>query len=163
MSRKGELWTKEEEQQLVIEYEKGVSLETIADYHGRTTIAIECRIQKLALPPNYWYLFILLLREERYYIGITKHPNNILKDNVFDRKEGKNPWLDKYPVIAKSSHILINDLFLLDKTVKHYMYRYGLSRVRGGSYSSLDLTQEQIKSIQKELSFIYQKDQCSFV
>lgn len=159
MSRKGVSWTKEEEENLVKEYKRGVSVETIADYHGRTTIAIECRIQKLALPSNHWYLFILLLREERYYVGITKKPNDILKENVFERREGKNPWLDKYPVIGKSSHIQIDDLFLLDKTVKHYMYRYGPNRVRGGSYSSLELTQEQIKAIEKELSFIYQIDQ----
>lgn len=160
MSRKGFPWTQEEEERLKREYlDAMVSLETIADSHGRTVDAIQGRLQKMELQRKEWYLFVLLLVKDRYFVGLTRNPQDLLKYYVMERKEGENPWLDAYPVVGKVELYEIRELFEVDQKVKHYMYRFGLDRVRGGSYSSLTLSDAQFTGIKAELSFVYQCDQ----
>lgn len=162
MSRIGFPWTEKEENQLREEYqEKSVSIDTIADFHCRPSSAIYSRLQKMQIPILERYLFVLALRGNRFFIGITSKPEALLREFVFDRKVGQNPWLDLYPVVGKVEQSLMTNLFELDQKVKFYMYHKGLNRVRGGSYSAVHLTSEQINSIQKELALIYQLDQCS--
>lgn len=160
MIRHGFSWTEQEESNLEKEYlEFGVSLETIADLHSRTVSEITYRASKSKMTRPEWHLFVFELVQKRYYIGITKNPTNLMKDYISDRQEGQIPWLDKYPIIEKLEFMPLRDFFEVDQKVKHYMYRFGLNRVRGGSYSSLNLDEAQLTSLKRELSFVLQHDQ----
>ena len=48
-SMQGALWAKEEEQRLIEEFKEGLSLEEIAEKHGRTSGGIRSRLRKLEL------------------------------------------------------------------------------------------------------------------
>lgn len=160
MSRKGFPWSEQEDTNLEKEFlEFGLTLETIADLHCRTIGAIESRTSRMELVRPEWYLFVFELVEGRYYVGVTQKPMNLMKEFILDRQEGQFAWLDRYPVVEKLELFPIRHFFEVDQKVKHYMYRFGLNRVRGGSYSSLNLDETQIQSLRRELSFVRDYDQ----
>ena len=94
------------------------------------------------------FIYVLQLKQEKWYIGKTE-TSKFRIDTHFDSKG--SGFTKKYPPEEIYQIIPECDKYDEDKFVKKYMDKYGIDNVRGGSYSRLELTQEEKKSIQKEL------------
>lgn len=93
------------------------------------------------------YIFILLLQKNKYYIGMCNHPNQIQ-----DYFKGRGPrWLIKYKPLKIVEVISPCDIFDIDKHTKRYMARFGLNNVRGGAYTSMNLSRNDKSHIDKEI------------
>ena len=153
--RHGNYWNYEEESQLRIEYEElYMSVVDIARIHGRSTGTINSRIERLELArKKVFTLFVLKLEEERYFVGVTTSPTFTLS---YDYDYGGGEWLREYGVVGfLEPPRRIDNLFEIDRRVKELMAEFGIERVRGGSYSSIQLTDEQVATLRLELKFVY--------
>ena len=86
------------------------------------------------------------LEQNKYYIGKSKTPNIRLKDHF---NSTGSSWTTKYkPIkVLKVHHNC--DSFDEDKYTLIYMEKYGIDNVRGGSFCSINLSQTDVKTIQK--------------
>jgi len=93
-------------------------------------------------------IYILKLQGGRYYIGKS--------DNVSKRYEqhlngNGSSWTKKYKPISVDKIIPNASAFDEDKYTKEYMSKYGMDKVRGGSYVSVELDDFQKQSINTEI------------
>jgi predicted GIY-YIG superfamily endonuclease len=87
-------------------------------------------------------IYILKLEHGCYYVGKT---NNIEK-RINQHKNGEGAlWTKIHKVISTDKIIHNCSSFDEDKEVKQYMDKYGINKVRGASYVTKDLTEEQYK------------------
>lgn len=94
-------------------------------------------------------IYVLKCEKNRYYIGKTDRP---LQSRVEEHFYGKgSAWTKKYKPIKVVEEIKDADEFDEDKYTKKYMKKYGISHVRGGSYTEINLPDYSIQSLQKEL------------
>ena len=86
------------------------------------------------------------LEHKKYYIGKSKSPDIRLQDHF---NSTGSSWTTKYkPVkVLKVHHNC--DSFDEDKYTLIYMEKYGIDNVRGGSFCSINLSQTDVKTIQK--------------
>lgn len=97
---------------------------------------------------NITWLYVLRLKDDHYYVGTTKD----LSSRFDDHWTGQGAaWTKKYPPIEVVSVGRDKTTFDEDAKVKELMSIYGISKIRGGSYSRCELTQEQIKMLEHEL------------
>jgi hypothetical protein len=94
------------------------------------------------------YIYILSLKSNKYYIGKTNNPNFRLNQHF--NSEG-SIWTKKYKPIKIIKIIPNCDNFDEDKYTKKYMHKYGMNNVRGGSFCSIQLSEKNKSTIQKEL------------
>ena len=93
-------------------------------------------------------IYILRLEQGKYYIGKSEDPQKRFTQHL----EGNGSmWTKKYKPLELVQVINSASNFDEDKCVKEYMNRYGISNVRGGSYSSEILTADQIRLCQMEI------------
>lgn len=92
-------------------------------------------------------IYILKLEEGKYYIGKT----NSLADRYRQHNEGTgSKWTAKYkPINIIDTHP--GDGYDEDMYTKRYMSLYGIDNVRGGSYCTIDLSQETIFHLEREI------------
>jgi len=93
-------------------------------------------------------IYILRLQGGRYYIGKS--------DNVSKRYEQHlngtgSSWTKKYKPISVDKIIPNASQFDEDKYTKMYMSKYGMDKVRGGSYVNVELDDFQKQSINTEI------------
>jgi len=93
-------------------------------------------------------IYILRLQGGRYYIGKS--------DNVSKRYEQHlngtgSSWTKKYKPISVDKIIPNASAFDEDKYTKMYMSKYGMDKVRGGSYVNVELDDFQKQSINTEI------------
>lgn len=100
-------------------------------------------------------IYILKLEENKYYIGKTNNINIRINDHVTGNG---SEWTKKYKPIEIIEIIENCDDFDEDKYTKIYMNKFGIDNVRGGSYSRIVLSKEEINLIQKEI--IGSTDKC---
>jgi predicted GIY-YIG superfamily endonuclease len=86
-----------------------------------------------------FYIYILLLESNKYYIGKTKKPKFRI-DKHF--KSNTTAWTSKYKPIKLVEIIHLEDSFDEDKYTLRYMKQYGISNVRGGSFSQVRMSKE---------------------
>lgn len=101
------------------------------------------------------HIYILELKNNKYYIGKTNHPDYRLEQHF--NSDGAF-WTKKYQPIKILEKIKSSDSFDEDKYTLEYMKRYGIDNVRGGSFSQINLLDGEKKIINKMLSS--QKDKC---
>tara|TARA_Y100000389_G_scaffold203301_1_gene251302 strand:+ start:889 stop:2340 length:1452 start_codon:yes stop_codon:yes gene_type:complete len=94
------------------------------------------------------FIYVLKLKEDKWYIGKTES-SKFRIDTHFDNKG--SAFTKKYSPEEIYQIIPECDKYDEDKYVKKYMDKYGMDNVRGGSYSRLELTEDEKKLIQKEL------------
>lgn len=94
------------------------------------------------------HVYILKLKEGKYYIGKTKNIEK--KWNEHLSGEGSE-WTKKYKPILLMKIIVSTSYFDENKYVKKYMAKYGIENVRGGTYSNIDLDDNSISVLQKEI------------
>lgn len=93
-------------------------------------------------------IYIIRLKGGRYYVGKS--------DNVSKRYEqhlnGKgSSWTKDYPPITLEKIIENASPFEEDKITKEYMAKYGIDKVRGGSYVQKELSDFQIETLKLEI------------
>jgi predicted GIY-YIG superfamily endonuclease len=90
------------------------------------------------------FIYILLLELNKYYIGKTNNPD-IRIDNHFNCDGSE--WTKIYKPIKVYELISDCDSYDEDKYTLKYMEKEGINNVRGGSFSQIELSEEQIKLI----------------
>jgi len=90
------------------------------------------------------FIYILLLEFNKYYIGKTKNPD-IRLDYHFNSNGSE--WTRIYKPIKVYEIIPNCDSYDEDKYTLKYMEKEGINNVRGGSFSQIELSDEQIKLI----------------
>lgn len=91
------------------------------------------------------YIYVLQLENGKYYIGKTTNPDFRLENHF---QGNGSSWTKKYKPIKVLEIIPNCDNYDEDKYTKKYMDKYGIDNVRGGSYSSIELsnlTKEHLK------------------
>jgi predicted GIY-YIG superfamily endonuclease len=92
-------------------------------------------------------IYVLKLEGGRYYVGKS--------DNVMKRYEQHvggcgSAWTKKYKPISLDRTIKNSSPFDEDKVTKEYMAKYGIDKVRGGSYCEMNLDDSQKEAIERE-------------
>ena len=83
------------------------------------------------------YIYVLKLRQNKYYIGKTKSPINRLDDHC---NFGGSKWTQKYnPVEIIEVIPNCEDSYENEKTLE-YMVKYGWENVRGGSWCKVNMS-----------------------
>ena len=93
-------------------------------------------------------IYILKLKENKYYIGKTKNIEKRWNDHIAGNGSG---WTKKYKPISLIKTVLSTSYFDEDKYVKEYMSKYGIENVRGGTYSNIELDDNCISVLEKEI------------
>jgi hypothetical protein len=93
-------------------------------------------------------IYILKLQGNHYYVGKTDNPQKRFQEHL--RGSG-SAWTKKYKPLCIEQVISNQTDFDEDKYVKICMNKYGIENVRGGAYTSIDLTEEQEASLRHEL------------
>ena len=103
------------------------------------------------------YIYILLLKNNKYYVGKPTTPNFSINYN-FNLNNSKwtnnlndDEWTIKYKPVKVLKVIPDCDNFDEDKYTIMYMNKYGIENVRGGSFCELNLTLQNKTIIQKML------------
>lgn len=93
-------------------------------------------------------VYILRLSNGKYYIGKTGNIAKRFQEHV----DGiGSVWTRKYKPMEIEKTIENASPFEEDKQVKEYMRLHGIDNVRGGSYVTLTLTDEQHQEIQRQI------------
>lgn len=101
-------------------------------------------------------IYILRLQGGHYYIGKTD--NNVMQ-RYKQHLDGKGSiWTKTYRPVSVERTIKSQTSFDEDNYTKEYMKKYGVDKVRGGSYANLILTDEQEATLKRE--FRGAEDRC---
>jgi len=93
-------------------------------------------------------IYVLLLEGERYYIG----KSNDVMDRYQQHLNGYgSAWTKKYKPVSLVKTIENVSSFEEDKVTKEYMSKYGIDKVRGGSYVEVDLSKFHIEALKMEI------------
>ena len=90
------------------------------------------------------FIYILQLELNKYYIGKTNNPD-IRLDSHFNSNGSE--WTKIYKPIKVYEIMSDCDSYDEDKYTLKYMEKEGIDNVRGGSFSQIELSDEQIKLI----------------
>ncbi|AYV76226.1 MAG: GIY-YIG nuclease and ricin-type beta-trefoil lectin domain protein [Terrestrivirus sp.] len=94
-------------------------------------------------------IFILELEGNKYYVGKT---DKTVDEQFAEHLSGTGAeWTKLHCPVGIVDTIYDCDVFDEDKYVKKYMSIYGIDNVRGGTYSTVTLSNEIIKSLNKEI------------
>lgn len=92
-------------------------------------------------------IYCLKLQNEKYYVGRTTD----IQRRFFEHLEGKgSQWTQKHKPIKIATIKTNATKWDEDVYVKRYMHKHGIDNVRGGSYSSIELSEEQKTLLQQE-------------
>jgi predicted GIY-YIG superfamily endonuclease len=93
-------------------------------------------------------IYILKLQGGRYYVGKSENPMKRYQEHIDGRGSA---WTKKYKPLSVEKIISNVSPFDEDKYTKEYMKKYGIDKVRGGSYVSLELDEVQMEAITREI------------
>ena len=93
-------------------------------------------------------IYILRLEGGNYYVGKT---DNIYKRYEEHLKGAGSAWTRKHAPLSLVKTVESASPFDEDKITKEYMATYGIDKVRGGSYVSVELSAVQKQSINAEI------------
>lgn len=95
-------------------------------------------------------VYALECRDGRWYVGRTDRP--LPADRVLEHFQGRgSEWTRRWPPVSLDRCWSDAGAFDEDLRTKEYMARYGIDRVRGGSYCQLELSPEVRRVLQAEL------------
>ena len=93
-------------------------------------------------------IYVIRLEGGRYYVGKS--------DNVHKRYQqhlngSGSAWTKKYKPISLEKTIQNVSSFEEDKVTKEYMAKYGIDKVRGGSYVEIELSEFHTEALKMEI------------
>jgi predicted GIY-YIG superfamily endonuclease len=94
-------------------------------------------------------IYVLKCEKDHYYVGKTSRPLHTRITEHF--RENGSEWTKRYPPIIVVEVKEKADEFDEDKYTKMYMKKYGIDRVRGGTYTQLVLPDYLRMTLEKEL------------
>ena len=94
-------------------------------------------------------IYILLLEENKYYIGKTTQPEIRLEKHF---NSNGSAWTKRYNPIKVIGLIPDCDDFDEDKYTLKYMQKYGINNVRGGTFCEIKLDKENLSTIKKMIN-----------
>jgi predicted GIY-YIG superfamily endonuclease len=103
---------------------------------------------------TYWYLYVLRLEENKYYIGITTDIKRRLEEHLKHPSKGSK-WTRKYKPIKIIQIKRLGTMYQSEACTYEdyatYMYvkKYGIENVRGGSFCTVKLTYEREQRVFK--------------
>lgn len=93
-------------------------------------------------------IYVLRLEGGRYYIGKSNNVMNRYEQHI----KGSGPaWTRKYKPISLEKTIVNVSSFEEDKVTKEYMSKYGINKVRGGSYVEVELSDFHTDALKMEI------------
>jgi len=92
------------------------------------------------------FIYVLKLANKKYYIGKTTIPNFRITQH-FNNKGAE--WTKIYKPLEVVEIISNCDNYDEDKYTRIYMDKYGIENVRGGSFSSIELDEDTVKTLTK--------------
>ena len=95
------------------------------------------------------FIYVLRLKNDKYYVGKTENPKFRI-DTHF--KNGGCYWTKKYKPCQIIGLFPDCDAFDEDKYTLKYMEKKGIDNVRGGSFSQIKLSEEQLKLISQMIT-----------
>ena len=93
-------------------------------------------------------IYVLLLQGRRYYIGKSVNVMNRFQQHI---NGNGSAWTRKYKPVSIVKIYKNASPFDEDKITKMYMSKYGIDKVRGGSYVEVELCESQKESLQREI------------
>ena len=100
------------------------------------------------------FIYALQLKNNKFYVGKTINPENRISDHM--RGKGSK-WTKLHPV----KHVIyLNkeiNIFHEDALTKYLMMVYGISNIRGGTYSNVNLNECQLKILQVEFDTMFNR------
>lgn len=111
-------------------------------------------LPKLDIVKQEFYIYILELEQNKFYVGKTNDLALRLKFHILKRNCS---WTNLYPLVKLIDVYKTNDVFEEDKSVKKYMMLKGVENVRGGAYSNFNLNKYQKIFILKEFCHLLGK------
>jgi hypothetical protein len=97
--------------------------------------------------------YVLACERGNYYVGriAGSHANVPRRFHQHRDLLGGAAWTKKHPVEAIEKIVYDQDKWQEDILVYHYMEKFGMDKVRGGSYSQCTLTEAQVREIEIKL------------
>ena len=95
------------------------------------------------------YIFVLKLKTGKFYIGKTTQPHFRFTDYSPETLE----WTTTYKPIGMDNYVMITPERvdeMVDVYTKKYMVKYGIARVRGGSFSSFEIDDSTFQDLIQE-------------
>jgi len=93
-------------------------------------------------------IYILKLKGGNYYVGKSDDPDKRIQQHF---NGSGSVWTDMYKPLKVEKIIRGASQFDEDRYVKEYMAKYGIDKVRGGSYANIDLDEVQVIALEREL------------
>jgi predicted GIY-YIG superfamily endonuclease len=93
-------------------------------------------------------IYILRLEGGNWYVGKSENPMKRFQEHLQGRGSA---WTKLHKPIACERVISNASAFDEDKYTKEYMSKYGIDKVRGGTYVETVLDEEQTVTLQKEI------------
>ena len=93
-------------------------------------------------------IYVLRLEGGRYYVGKTDNVPQRFQQHLHGQGSA---WTKKYKTVSLEKTIKHASVFDEDKVTKEYMAKYGVDKVRGGSYVQMELSEEQKTMLEREL------------
>jgi predicted GIY-YIG superfamily endonuclease len=93
-------------------------------------------------------IYVLACNEGKYYVGRTARK---LEDRVVEHfTSNGSEWTRKYHPLKVAEKFETDDMLDEDKWTKKYMRAHGIDKVRGGSYSTIQLSSAQLEVLNME-------------
>lgn len=94
------------------------------------------------------YVYALQLSSNKYYIGKSFNVPKRFQEHSDGRGSS---WTTRYKPIKILEAKLITSQHDENNLTKDYMKKYGIQNVRGGSYTQLELPEDSVQTIEKEI------------
>lgn len=95
-------------------------------------------------------IYVLQLEQEKYYVGKTSAANLDSRIAAHFTRNG-SVWTKRYKPISIVEIISNCDDYDEDKHTVKYMDRYGMNNVRGGSFCRIELSSENLETLNQML------------
>lgn len=93
-------------------------------------------------------IYVLKLENNKYYVGRSENVQERIEAHI----QGYGSEFTKRYKVKKVIEIIeTEDMFEEDKVTKRYMSKYGIDHVRGGSYTTIELSKETKQFLRKEI------------
>ena len=93
-------------------------------------------------------IYVLRLEGGRYYVGKSDNVMNRYQQHI---KGSGSAWTRKYKPVSLEKTIENVSSFEEDKVTKMYMSKYGIDKVRGGSYVEVELSEFHTDALKMEI------------